>query len=123
MVNITHRIETLEINQVEIKTTQIKILDVLEKIEKRLIGNIEEDTPGIVDDMRALRRSMESIDIRLISMERANVQGRVDALEQNLKITNEKVEELNKYRFVLYGGIAVAVFLLTKAWEYLIGKK
>lgn len=123
MDELKHRIEALEHNQEQIKVQEDRILDILHKIEKRLIGDIEADAPGIVDDLRVLRRTTESIDSRLIALEKTNVQARVDFLEKNVPTVVAKVEELNKYRFVLYGGIAVAAFIFTKFWELMMGKK
>ncbi len=110
--DILKRIEVLE-------NTQKQILEGLLRIERRLVGNIEEDKPGLLDDMRFLRRTVESIDAKVILIEKINMQARIEALENDLKVIKEKVDDLNKYRLILYGGIIVAVFAIEKVWSYL----
>ena len=109
--NLSDRTDKLEANQDE-------ILSVLKKIEKRLIGNIEEDKPGLIDDMRALRRTVESIDTRMIMLEKSDMVSRVAHLEETAKDLSTKVENLNKYKLMAYGGIVVGVFLLEKLWTF-----
>jgi len=118
-----HRIEALEGNQSETKAREDKVLEILHKIERRLIGNIEQDAPGLIDDVRALRHSVESIEVRLLTLEKVTIPSRLEILERGIQTVHEEIEVLNKYRFILYGGIAVAAFIFTKFWEYLVGKK
>lgn len=108
------------INRVEmLESKQEQILQILQKIEKRLIGDLENDKPGLIDDIRVLRKMMEQIDGRIMSIERANLINRIQTLEVEHQALASKVAELNKYRFMVYGGILVAAFILNKAWDYL----
>jgi hypothetical protein len=110
--DISNRVDVLE-------SGQGQILQILQKIEKRLIGNLEEDKPGLIDDVRVLRKTMESIDTRIMNIERANLINRIQTLETEIQSLSTKVAELTKYRFMVYGGILVVAFIFNKAWDYI----
>ena len=96
---IEERLDTLESNH---QNKIEEILDVLKKIYNRLMGDIEKDKIGLIQEVKDLSKENNDIKIKIVQLE----------LVQKENI--EKIDRLNKYKWIIYGGIAVLTFIVTQ---------
>lgn len=120
---LADRLDALEKKQESFEHNQAEVLNLLRKIEGRLVGNLEEDRPGLNDEVRTLKKIVESIDEKITNQEKLNTHTRLESLESTVASINKEVKELTRYRLIAYGIIIAIIFILEKAWDFILGKK
>jgi len=101
----------------QLESLQSQTLRIVQKIERRLIGDIEDDKPGLVDDFRAVRKIVETFDGKMIRLEQLNLEERIISVESSVTDLTRAFQDVNKWKWAIWGGIIVFVFFVDKIWE------
>ncbi len=95
-----------------------KVLEILRKIEIKLVGSIENDTPGLSTDVRQLKKDFEitknditHINENIQTMKNSFVPTQV--LTTDVKELKDKVDKLIKFRWIFYGGLLVVLWIIS----------
>lgn len=88
------------------------IFEILKGIEKRLLGGFENNSIGLIEESRNLRKDLDDIGKRITQM------------EAGIESIRETIVGLSKYKYIVYGGIIVITWLfsnLGSIWGFLTG--
>ena len=88
------------------------ILSCLQTIESRLIGSIDDKSPGLLEEFRILKKDVEETRLRITN------------IESDIKELKQTAEGLTKYKFIIYGGIIVITWIISNIggiWTFLTG--
>lgn len=125
-----------DIQRLEQRVTKIEVdfprdvkeaLTILHKIEERLLGSLDKETPGLINRVTQLE-SQKLKNIEHI----AQLQITVKALEMNVPVMvdlaskvqklQESLDQIQKYKWVTYGVLLTCGFIVTKAWDWILKK-
>jgi len=108
--NLEIRVEKLENSHLEYEKNNLKMLNILTKIEAKLIGSIETDTPGLLSQVRLTKEKVDQHDVKILLIE-----SKLPSAESmnEIKDLKEKVELLNRYKWMIYGVMVVLGYLIS----------
>lgn len=94
------------------------ILIILQKIEQRLIGGLDNDSPGLIPEFNQTKKDVDEIKVHLGTIE-ASIKKIEEGLTptknivEDIKDLKKEVKMLSMHRYILYGGILVLYYLLS----------
>lgn len=113
---IDSRIKKLEDDYQQVTLNSLAIL---KKIEKRLVGDIENDVPGLIYEVKQFKEKIHENEANIIK-----IQKQVEIFDRKLESWNliakdidklkEIVDEINKNRWILKGGLIIIGILVGK---------
>lgn len=94
------------------------ILEILRKLEGRMTGEIGANEVGLISEVRDLKREMSDNKSQLdyiqqhISEIKVNI-GNTTELQRDVAILKEKVDKHEKYKWLVWGGLVTAGYLIS----------
>lgn len=107
------------VKKLEQSNKQEEILDILNKIKDRLMGQLNSESPGLISDVKSLKDSEKITQSQLKSIDeniqeiRKNQSLRIN-FEDEMKVIKKEIEKIKKLSYVLYGSFIVIGWLLSK---------
>lgn len=94
-------------------------LTILKKIEKRLVGDIESNVPGLLDDVRQLKLQTEKNEqhIAKLTNELELITKKVEiysSFSKDIETLKSVVDSLNKNKWLIQGGLIVVGIIIGK---------
>lgn len=130
---IVDRVESLEQTLagqaqklIEYDKGQARVLDTLEKIHGALLGQLDKTSPGLIDEIRTLKKDSEQVKaiIERMCNDVNNLQVEFKIIKESklkpLSSLSRTVERLKKWKYTLGGAFIVIGFLLGKIIEFLL---
>lgn len=110
------RIEKLENAHLRYEENYIKILDILKKLEGKLVGSIETDSPGLLSQVRLTKERVAEHDVKLLLIE-----SKLPSAESmsEIKSLKEEVQKLSQYRWMVYGVMVVIGYLINIGLKFI----
>jgi len=112
-----------------------KMLQILEKIQQRLIGSLDDrSAPGLIGEVRDLQNELEQAKLKIgelrTEFEQLKMSRSADAaamrelseMKQQLPALWKKVRMYDRYRWIIIGGVLVIGYLVSEVWEYFMTK-
>lgn len=103
--------------------------EILIRIEKRLTGDMSSNEPGLLEDMRTLKRdvkfiesNIQSINTTISGIQGVNAQEHINTLNTEVKELKEKIGHLYRDKYVFYGAMSVLIILGQKLLDWIVGK-
>lgn len=93
------------------------ILHIVQKIESRLLGGLDSETPGLIADFRQTKKDVDDVKTRLAQIE-ACIREIKDGLIPSKTLTSDyqeikkEIKSLAMHKYILYGGMIVIGWLL-----------
>lgn len=120
--NHENRIAKLEQS---VENSNSEVVQAVRSLEKRLIGSIDTNTPGLVTEMREIKKEVEYCKSKITRIETCvNDFSRnllpAQQLTERIEKIQENLESLNTHRWILYG-IIIGGGIIIKGWEVLAG--
>lgn len=96
-----------------------KSLDILQKIEKRLVGDIEKETIGLIQEVKLISKQVveNQLDIDKLKDENVKITNDIkiyNNLQADIKVLKELVDDLNKNKWLIQGGLIVIGIIIGK---------
>jgi hypothetical protein len=107
-----------------------RMLQIMQKVERRLVGSIENDTPGLISEVRDLKKELADVAERMTTtraeIEQLHLQQVADAktmqeltqMKEQLPKIWSKIRVYERYRWLILGGLFVLGLIANKAWDY-----
>jgi ABC-type phosphate transport system auxiliary subunit len=112
-----------------------KMLQVLEKIQQRLVGSLEDrSAPGLIAEVRELQNELEQVkrklgelraefeQLKTSYLDAAVITRDLTEMKQQLPALWKKVRMYDRYRWIIIGGVLVIGYLFSKVWEFFMRK-
>jgi chromosome segregation ATPase len=102
-----------------------RMTEILQKIEHRLVGSIDRDTPGLITDVKYLKDTVSVLNVSAktlsedLSLIRQTFSG-LEELRQDNKEIWKKVRLFEKYRWIIVGVLLTSGYLLSKVVDWAI---
>lgn len=111
----------------EYEKMQQRVLDTLQKIHEALVGQVDIQSSGLIEEVRNLKRGHESL-LALLNQTKADVHAVQDEIRQIKEVklravdrkSNHIIELIKKYKYMAIGGGAVILFLGKHLVEFAI---
>ena len=112
-----------------------RIVELLKKMEQRLVGSLDMDTPGLITNVREIKREVDEtakhiaeLRVEIAALKLAQVadsKAMQDLVEMKQQLPRiwAKIRTYERYRYLIVGGLFVLGFLANKAWEIFLSKK
>lgn len=123
---VVERVESLERKLAEYDKGQARVLDTLEKIHGALLGQLDKTSPGLIDEIRTLKRDSEQVKSIIEKMRgdvgdmQTEIQIIKEAKLKPLNSLSKSVDKLKKWKYTVGGGLIVIGFILSKVLEFLL---
>ena len=94
------------------------ILHIVQKIEARLLGGLDSETPGLIPDFKQTKKDVDDIKARFGQIETCMKEIKdnltpIKTVVEDYKEIRKEVKSLTMHKYILYGGMIVIGYLLT----------
>lgn len=127
-VNYTDQIENHENRLLKLENDENvnNIFSVLKKIEEKLLGGLETDSPGLVFEVKRTQENLIEITKRVKNIETIATQVKeegsiptksklyeIEAIKTEIRDVRKDIKNLNIHRWIVYGSIITLIYFMS----------
>ena len=119
--------DTTRFDKFDMELSEFKTI--LIRIEKRLTGDMASNEPGLLEDVRTLKKDVQHIETNIqhintaiTAIQGVNAQQHINNLNGEVSVLKEKIDKLYKEKYVFYGICLVIIFFAEKLTGWFLGK-
>jgi hypothetical protein len=111
--------------EADVNRELVKLTQVTDKIQQRLVGGIDTSDPGLVNHVREMQLELDHLKLKTKELQveleklKISIYDLLDIKEQ-LPVLWKKIKIYDQYRWAILGGAAVIGYLINKLWVYLL---